>query len=156
MQTKNKICTRCKKSKKIYSKSMCLSCFKCIFPEKFLIKKSNKPISQAPIKPKIKKTLIKKKLNWIKKQSEKGIARQRKYQAIRDVFLVSKPLCEYCGKPGILECHHKHGRSSKWLFLELMAVHRVCHLLIHQNPKDSYEKGYMISRISKTQENENK
>jgi hypothetical protein len=110
----------------------------------------------------------------IKPVSAKRARLNKVYSALRKKFLAEHPWCEFfleergwdegvvnelgvVSNHGTLFCpvkvprsadvHHKKGRgrylldTSTW-----MAVSREGHLWIHANPKESYEKGYMLPR----------
>jgi hypothetical protein len=96
-------------------------------------------------KPPKKKTL--KPLSSCPKKREE----RKKYKTLRGEYLHNHPTCE-CGteadpcKETATEIHHKAGRASFLNRVDTwMAVARICHNRIHDNPKDSYAKGHLIN-----------
>lgn len=68
----------------------------------------------------------------------------KEYKIIRDQFMLGNPRCEMC-TGSASENHHKNGRTGLRL-LDVdyfMAVCRDCHQYIHNNPKESREKGWL-------------
>lgn len=87
-----------------------------------------------------------KKINSV---SDKEKARQKLYFEAKKQYILFKHLCEFpgCKKEGE-EIHHKAGRIGSNLYDESTFMH-VCglhHLHIHANPKESYAKGWLISK----------
>ena len=143
MQKNKKICKGCNKEQYIFGKGFCGTCYRNAFPEKFLIKKSIKPKAKtAPVKPKIKKP--------ISKQSERQIIKTHKYQKLRDAYFLEHPICEFpgCGSKEI-QLHHKKGRNGKNLYMWFMSCCDFHHKYIHEHPEESYQNGWLLSRIKK-------
>ena len=83
----------------------------------------------------------------INKKSERRTKEEREYSKLRKEFLETKMICEVEGCSNqSCDVHHKKHRSGS-LYLDVtyfMAVCRDCHTYIHENPDESYEKGYLI------------
>jgi len=67
-------------------------------------------------------------------------------------WLEEHPSCEICGTMYCVTVHHKKGRLGDLLnntkfFMTICAKH---HDSIHRNVKESYEKGWMLKRNSRT------
>ena len=97
-----------------------------------------KPIKRAKSSPK-----------RMKPRSYKRAAQEREYRKLRVRFL-EDALCERCGFQAN-EIHHKKGRIGALLTDTdyFMAVCSPCHRYIEDHPKESREKGWSISRLSK-------
>jgi len=145
MNKKLKQCTECKKDVIYYKNKLCLSCFKKLNPEKFLIKKSVSK-HKSPPKTTIKKTPLKKSQKAISKFSQKQIGRQKQYQKLRLELLEKFPICTICNKNPATEIHHARGRGL-FLLEHLIPTCRPCHLWCHQNVEEATKLGYIISRI---------
>jgi len=81
----------------------------------------------------------------MRKVSLKRQEQNKQYKIVRDKFMLDNPRCERC-KGRSTENHHKNGRNGLRL-LDVdyfMAVCRDCHRYIHNNPKESREKGWLI------------
>lgn len=81
----------------------------------------------------------------MRKVSKKRAEQNRAYKKVRDQFMESNPFCERCGNFST-DNHHKNGRNGERL-LDVdyfMSVCRSCHIYIHENPKESREKGWLI------------
>jgi len=81
----------------------------------------------------------------MRKVSLKRQQQNKQYKIIRDKFMQENPRCERCGAPAT-ENHHKNGRNGLRLLdvTYFMAVCRSCHRWIHEHPKESREKGWLI------------
>jgi len=81
----------------------------------------------------------------MRKVSLKRQQQNKQYKIIRDKFMQENPKCERCGAPAT-ENHHKNGRNGLRLLdvNYFMAVCRNCHRWIHEHPKESREKGWLI------------
>jgi hypothetical protein len=60
----------------------------------------------------------------------------------------SHGICEICRCCKAVLVHHKKGRVGPDVddLENLMALCNGCHLMVHDSPKMSYQKGYMIRR----------
>lgn len=82
---------------------------------------------------------------FIKKQSEVGKNRTEKYNILKEEYMNEHPTCEMEGCNSIeREIHHKGGRVGDNLYKNFMCVCRLHHTYIHDNPKESYEKGWLL------------
>lgn len=63
----------------------------------------------------------------IKKISNKQEERLKKYNKLREQYLVENPVCEICGQASSTEIHHEKGRLGNNLFNYFKAVCRNCH-----------------------------
>jgi len=84
----------------------------------------------------------------MRKQSKKRAAQNRQYKKLRAEYLEENQNCERCINTPAAEIHHKAGRNGERLLFvpHFMAVCRNCHLYIHANPMESYERGWLISK----------
>ncbi len=97
----------------------------------------------------------------IRKVSKKLSSRLREYMKVRDAFLKAHWFCEWTLRerafnneittapiPRATEIHHVRGRVGTLLTDTnyFMAVSAEGHRWIHANPKQSYERGYMLKR----------
>lgn len=80
--------------------------------------------------------------------SAKRKERMKAYKVLREAFLEAHPVCMVCGQRPSSDIHHKAGRfgsrlndTDNWL-----AVCRICHRDIHDNPKWAYEQGHLLKR----------
>ena len=84
---------------------------------------------------------------YMRNKSKKLYIREVKYFLERKEFL-DKPENHICPITGerTTDVHHKAGRVGKILLEQvyLLAVSRDGHDWIHNHPKESYEKGYLI------------
>lgn len=117
MQRKKRFCKGCESMQYIFSRHLCLSCWR----------KENKP--------------------QISKVSENEKERQIKYIEIVRRYLLEHPICEVCHERLSQEIHHKKGRIGLNLFKYFLAVCRICHLKIEANPEWAKENNYTISRL---------
>jgi tRNA U54 and U55 pseudouridine synthase Pus10 len=80
-----------------------------------------------------------------RKQNTEGARRRAAYPRIAAQFKKDNPNCEICGGVAT-DVHHKAGRIGERLTdtSTFMSVCRPCHGIIHINPKESREKGWMI------------
>lgn len=126
---KKKICRGCKQLRNLFSKGVCWSCWSKAFA---------KPI---------------KKSTTISKMSRKHKDRILFYKALREDYLKEHPICEFdnCTNKAD-QIHHKSFRDGDNLFLNFMGICSKHHRHIHDNPEQSYEKGYLISRLKKNNE----
>jgi hypothetical protein len=86
-----------------------------------------------------------------KKESEENLS---EYLKARKAFLLTHPTCQFgtCQKKAT-EVHHKRGRGKKYLcdpktFLAVCGGH---HKFIETHPHFAREKGYTLSRLSKSE-----
>jgi len=122
--------------------------------------------------PLINKKKEKKSRKPIKKVAKKRVAVNKEYMKLREQFLKDHPFCQWsilemgyswgfayesdfsewirCDfnpYPRSTEIHHVRGRGKYMLDTSTwMAVSEIAHKNIHNNPKHSYEKGYMKPR----------
>jgi len=77
--------------------------------------------------------------------SEKRKEQEKIYKVVRKVHLDSNPNCAVCGEQAT-EIHHKNGRNGERLndIKHFLSVCRGCHTYIHEHPKESREKGFLI------------
>lgn len=87
---------------------------------------------------------IKKGKNVINRVSITEKKRQKKYLVIRKKHLKEFPKCQICGILDATEIHHPAGRIGDFLYGPLMSVDRNCHLYLHENLAESYEKGWLL------------
>jgi hypothetical protein len=87
--------------------------------------------------------------------SKKMAQRKAEYMKVREQYLKAHPYCEWwLAFYGVLACprstqiHHKKGRVGALLTdpAYFMAVSNEGHRYIHDNPKESYERGWMLPR----------
>lgn len=121
MLQKKKICKGCTILKNLFSKGLCISCYKSTYSEKFKIKKTKKPIKQV---------------------STKHSKVLERYYILRDIYLKEHPLCERCGAKNNLQLHHKKGRG-KYLLEYFCTLCFNCHRWAHDNSKQAKEEGYL-------------
>lgn len=121
IKRKEKICKNCNLPKLIFAKNLCSYCWNVL---------NSKPIKSNSV---------------IKKQSESYKERNEKYKLLKELYIKEHPTCEYenCNKPGE-EIHHKEGRKGDKLFCSFMHICREHHMFIHNNVKESKEKGYLL------------
>ena len=80
-------------------------------------------------------------------QSENRAEQEKIYQRKKKIYMDNHKVCECgCGRPSE-DLHHRAGRIGSLLTDEryFMAVSRICHGKIHTNPKESREKGWLIT-----------
>ncbi len=91
----------------------------------------------------------KKKVRRIAPVSEKRKVENEEYFRLREIFLREHPNCE-CGRAcsrKSLEVHHRKGRGKYLLAVGTwLAVARVCHRWITENPKEAAELGLIEIR----------
>ena len=92
------------------------------------------------------KTKVKKVRQKIKQVSSKRARMNQAYSVMRKLFLEQNPKCEVYPNLDATEIHHKMKRNGERLLDSTlwMAVSREGHLYIHANPKESYEKEWLI------------
>ena len=83
----------------------------------------------------------------IKKKSKKQVALDTAYNLLRRPFMEKHPMCQAalpgCQGPSC-DVHHKNQRGEYYLVVNTwMAVCRVCHQWIHENPKEARELKYL-------------
>jgi 5-methylcytosine-specific restriction endonuclease McrA len=87
---------------------------------------------------------FKKRGGKLKPVSDRRKVLNKEYASVRREYLLSNPRCGVCGG-GATDIHHKSKRgknlSNKDTF---MAVCRICHNRIHDNPAWAKEMGYLI------------
>lgn len=129
---------------------------------KFPERKVSKPIPQKSEKAKVKGLMYTRKRNAFMKQKENLICPVSKYfierqflHASESTFFSSGQLKNYTTNEELFdwsrnikttELHHKAGRVGRLLLDSeyWLAVSRKGHEFIHQNPKFSYSKGWLI------------
>lgn len=68
----------------------------------------------------------------------------KSYRIVRDRYMYEHPNCEICMNPS-QDLHHKKGRGKHLSDIKyFMAVCRICHIFIHENPKKSRESLYLL------------
>jgi 5-methylcytosine-specific restriction endonuclease McrA len=66
------------------------------------------------------------------------------YKVARELYLNKHPNCEVCGNVA-MDIHHKAKRGKNLSNMEtFMAVCRICHNRIHDNPAWARENNYLI------------
>jgi hypothetical protein len=129
MQTKHKLCSGCKKEKKIWKRHegerYCQSCWSCHSG-----KDTKKPTAKKPLAPRSSK---KEKLDAL-------------YTIIRKQWMKDHPMCQ-AKLPGCSleahDIHHKEGKVGE-LYLDttnFVSICRNCHTWVHSNPKQAKELG---------------
>ena len=106
--------------------------------------KSNKKLSDYNNSSRLVSNKKLKSKSVIKKVSKTGKERNKKYIVLAEQYLKRNPICERCNSEPASEIHHKNGRIGNNLYNYFMAVSRCCHLYIHDNPAESYEKGWLL------------
>lgn len=148
MIQKKKTCSGCLKNRKIFSKGLCIICWRKQYkpPERPLDKKG-KPISDRGY-------------DRIKKISRKGYEKNIIYKQARKEYFEEHPFCEVrlpgCLIPSIdadnsgLQIHHKKGRVGKLLYDKryFLSVCGNCHRYIEDHPEEAKENGWSLSRLS--------
>lgn len=81
----------------------------------------------------------------IKKESAKRITQREVYRVVKKAYVLKNPYCEVCGIPAN-EIHHKAGKighnyTDDRTFMNICRPH---HTWIHENPKQSRLKGWML------------
>jgi len=81
----------------------------------------------------------------MRKVSTKRQKQLREYAMVRREYFDNNPYCEICGDSNI-DLHHKNGRRGERLTdaTYFMSVCSRDHRYIHDNPEESYEKGWLI------------
>lgn len=125
IKRKLKTCSICDEQCYLFSKGCCKSCWQKIYGK-----------------------------SSIKRTSDKMKERTSQYQWLRDKYLKDHPTCEICGTKKDLDLHHKKFRDGDNLFSNFMTVCRNCHNYIHENVLESYQKGWLLSRLEKWKEND--
>jgi hypothetical protein len=92
-----------------------------------------------------------KKVYKIKPRSIKGAKEDRVYSELSKKFKEQNPFCK-AKLPGCTiyttDVHHKALRGKNYLNIETwLPVCRNCHKYIHEHPKESFEKGFLISKF---------
>ena len=82
----------------------------------------------------------------IKKVSDNQKEKLKIYSVLSKEFKKNKPICECCGIRPTTDVHHIKGRIGVLLndFIFWLAVCRQCHTHIHENPRESRMKGWLI------------
>lgn len=84
----------------------------------------------------------------IKQVSDKLKVQLKEYTKVRKVYLSEIDCCEVCNSPAT-EIHHKSGRGVHLCNTDLfLAVCRVCHARIENNPIWAKEHNYSIDRVT--------
>ena len=82
----------------------------------------------------------------IKKVSDRRSEQLKIYSVLSKEFKKNNPICSCCGVRNTNDIHHVKGRIGVLLndFTYWMATCRVCHTHIHENPRESRMKGWLI------------
>ena len=83
----------------------------------------------------------------LRQVSKKRQAALKMYSILRKEYLETKPTCEICIVNDATDIHHKLplGRGGKLNDVTIfLAVCRVCHDKIHQDPKWAEENNYLL------------
>lgn len=90
----------------------------------------------------------------IKRRSDKRAKQEREYSKLRVEFLTANPDCQV-GVDGCTgeasEVHHKAGRIGDLLtdVSKFCAACHNCHVWVENNPKESMERGFILSRLKR-------
>lgn len=86
----------------------------------------------------------------MRKYSKKRAKQNLGYGTISYLYITEHPLCEACGSWPSCEIHHMKGRIGDNLTNTkfFLAVCRLCHIKIENNPAWAREQGYSLSRLS--------
>lgn len=104
--------------------------------------KRKKPLKRSAIKRKSRLRSVSKKMTKLKAE----------YMKVREQYLKEHPYCEWGLEGGAFyrstQIHHKRGRVGALLTdpTYFMAVSDEGHRYIHDHPKESYERGWMLPR----------
>lgn len=81
----------------------------------------------------------------INKRSEKRIGEEKIYSVLSKDYKKNNPICQLCNNK-TQDVHHRNGREGKRLNLIQFWMHlcRKHHDYIHENPEESYKKGWLI------------
>jgi len=63
-----------------------------------------------------------------------------------EVIREAEGTCVWCGvHGGRLDCHHviRRSQGGKDVASNLVAVHRICHAYLHENPAEAKRKGFL-------------
>ena len=107
------------------------------------------PISkeQSAFKPNVKISNAKPRKPIAKKSAKRKVA-DIEYKKLNQQFLKENPMCAIYPSKMAIEVHHRHcGKDRDKYYLDTntwMAVSREGHNLIHDFPKESREKGWLI------------
>lgn len=84
----------------------------------------------------------------INKRSEKRKSEEQIYSVLSKDYKKNNPICQRCKKSNTEDVHHRNGREGKRLNLIQfwMPACRKCHDYIHNNPEESYIKGWLIKQ----------
>jgi hypothetical protein len=124
----------------------CNEKFKAIkFLQKYCLKKECRELENQSKIEKLNSYNQGKEKKPIKKVSDSMAKALKTYNVLAPDFKKNNPFCECCGKE-TQDVHHKKGRKGVLLndFTFCMAVCRRCHTHIHDNPRDSEIKGWLI------------
>lgn len=137
MQRHKKICKKCNIEQYLFSKKLCVSCYRKEYPEKFQLKnKSGYSSNDKKSKP--------------RKTSKRQEERLKKYRLLRDAYFKEHDTCEFVDETGVrctskdIDLHHKEGRVGARLFRSFMSLCRKHHIEIHLRPEWAKEKGYLL------------
>lgn len=85
----------------------------------------------------------------LRKFSKKRQSQMNEYKKIRVEFLKANPNCAVCNCEAT-DVHHVKGRIGDLLtdIHHFLAVCRICHVRIENNPEWAKEKGYSKSRLT--------
>lgn len=112
----------------------CRCVYEPAFPKPQRNKKLPKPLKRSRVRTK----------------SRQQSKRDYKYALAKKEYKSKHRFCECgCGQVGTV-IHHKRSRvgSDLWNQELFMLVTNKCHQRIHANPKESYELGYLVRRVS--------
>lgn len=76
---------------------------------------------------------------------------KNEYTKVKNEYLQDNPVCEACFEADATEVHHSKGRTGSLLTDSrfFFALCHTCHAYIHANPKEAYEKGFLLERNRK-------
>ena len=111
------------------------------------------PLRRVPLPPSqtpLKRTELPRGRKGIKSRSDKRRAVLEDERALYAKVVVAAGMCERCKERPAMEAHHLLRRSSGRERLErsnLVGLCRGCHRFIHNNPRLSYEEGWLRSKF---------
>lgn len=109
-------------------------------------------IHKAQLKVGKPKAALKRQVKPISKFSKKMLEDLKIFRVLKKDYLKDHPICE-CGRNGCKrkskDLHHKKGRG---IYLNdvryFLALSRVCHSWVNENPKEAMELGLTVSRLT--------
>lgn len=87
----------------------------------------------------------------IKPISDKQSKRLQEYRKVRDEYMKSKPICEWCNTSPATDLHHAAGKIGSLLTdtRYFKALCRGCHTEVELNPRWAKENGLSVNRLDK-------